>query len=206
MGYNGSGTFTATASSFNPAVAATTISATDWNTLLDELEAALSAVICKDGQTTTTARVPFAAGMSVDSGQKIWPDGGGDTYLIESSANVLDIYTGGALRFRTADFGTNIAWIQREGSYTPGDVTPSVLGVSWLSVTNSGATTIPQLDDGSNGQVVTLFFNDSNTTINRDHALLAGGSNFTGTASDTLTLRYISASDVWVELCRSVNA
>jgi hypothetical protein len=36
--------------------------------------------------------------------------------------------------------------------------------------------------------------------------LLAGGSNFTGTASDTLTLRYISASSVWVELCRSVNS
>jgi hypothetical protein len=138
---------------------------------------------------------------------QIWLDGVGDTYIIESSANVVDIVTDNTTRFRTSDEGTMIAWLQREGSYTPGDTTPSVRGCSFLSITNASPTTITNLDGpAANGQVVTLFFNDSNTTINRDAALLAGGSNFTGSASDTLTLRYISASSVWVELCRSVNS
>jgi hypothetical protein len=138
---------------------------------------------------------------------QVWLDGVGDTYIIESSANVVDIVTDNTTRFRTSDGGTMIAWLQREGSYTPGDTTPSVRGCSFLSITNASPTTITNLDGpAENGQVVTLFFNDSNTTINRDNALLAGGSNFTGSASDTLTLRYISASSVWVELCRSVNS
>lgn len=67
MPYNGSGAYTLPVNSFNPAVAATTINPTDWNTTADDLETALSTAICKDGQTTTTARIPFASGVQTDS-------------------------------------------------------------------------------------------------------------------------------------------
>lgn len=48
------------ASSFNPAVAATTIDPTDWIALLADLVAALSASIAVDGQTTITANLPMS--------------------------------------------------------------------------------------------------------------------------------------------------
>lgn len=66
MSYNGSGAFTFTANTVQPAVAGTAIDASDFNDSMDEIEVALSTAICKDGQTTTTGRIPFDAGISVD--------------------------------------------------------------------------------------------------------------------------------------------
>jgi len=60
MARNGSGTYAAPANSFNPSVALTTISKTDWNAVLDDLETALTESIARDGQTTTSAQIPFA--------------------------------------------------------------------------------------------------------------------------------------------------
>jgi hypothetical protein len=137
---------------------------------------------------------------------KLYLDGTGDTYIVESSANVVDIVTDNTTRFRTSDEGTTIAWIQREATYTPGDTTPSIRGASWMSVTNSGATTITDFDDAANGQVFTLYFNDANTTVDRTRCQLEGGVNFTSATGKTLTLRYISGSDVFIELGRSATS
>jgi hypothetical protein len=137
---------------------------------------------------------------------QLWLDGVGDTRIQESSANVVDIVTDNTTRFRTSDEGTTIAWIQREATYTPADTTPSIRGASWMSVTNSGATTITDFDDAANGQVFTLYFNDSNTTVDRTRCQLEGGVNFTSAAGKTLTLRYISGSDVFIELFRSATS
>jgi hypothetical protein len=59
---NGSGTFQGPPSSVNPAVAGTTIDSSAWNTLLADIETALSESIARDGQTATTAAIPFAGG------------------------------------------------------------------------------------------------------------------------------------------------
>ena len=66
MGRSG-GTYTAPSNSFNPAVTGTSISSTAWNAILADLEAALTASIAKDGQTPTTAVIPFASGISTDT-------------------------------------------------------------------------------------------------------------------------------------------
>lgn len=58
--FNGSGVYSAPSNSWSPAVAATTISSTDWNSLRTDLQTALSTAICKDGQTTVTANLPMA--------------------------------------------------------------------------------------------------------------------------------------------------
>lgn len=89
-------------------------------------------------------------------------------------------------------------------SYTDGDLTPSVLSLDFIYIANTVARTITDFDDAFEGQVITCQFADSNTTVNRDHCWLAGGINFTGTAGDTLTLKYYGGS--WYEVCRSVNA
>lgn len=62
-----SGTYSAPASSFNPAVASTTIDPTAWNSLLTDLSTALSTTLLKDGTQTTTASIPFANGLTTDT-------------------------------------------------------------------------------------------------------------------------------------------
>lgn len=59
-GRNGSGTYTAPSSSWNPAVATQEAQAGDWNDLLDDIEAAITASIAVDGQTVPTANLPMA--------------------------------------------------------------------------------------------------------------------------------------------------
>ena len=101
--------------------------------------------------------------------------------------------------------GTNTAGqVYRIGTYTAGATTPSVLGVSHMLVSNSGATSITNFTNAVNGQILTLIFNDANTTVTRNNAYLFGGLNFTSTANDTLTL--IQNGGLWYEVCRSVNA
>ena len=99
------------------------------------------------------------------------------------------------------DYGPNT----KVGYYTPADTTPTVkYGVAALDITNSGAVTITNLDDGIEGQIVRLRFADANTTIqDGGNFQLSGGVNFTPTANDMLTV--ISRGSVWYEISRSAN-
>ena len=63
MSYNGSGLFQINTTG-QPVVTGTVISATTFNSLTADLATGLSTAITKDGQTTTTARIPFAAGIT----------------------------------------------------------------------------------------------------------------------------------------------
>jgi len=63
MSYNGSGTFQINTSG-QPVVTGTVISSTAFNSLTSDLATGLSTAITKDGQTTTTVRIPFAAGIN----------------------------------------------------------------------------------------------------------------------------------------------
>jgi hypothetical protein len=63
MSYNGSGTFQINTTG-QPVVAGTVISSTAFNALTADLATGLSTAITKDGQTATTARIPFAQGIS----------------------------------------------------------------------------------------------------------------------------------------------
>jgi hypothetical protein len=63
MSYNGSGTFQINTTG-QPVVAGTVISSTAFNALTADLATGLSTAITKDGQTTATARIPFAQGIS----------------------------------------------------------------------------------------------------------------------------------------------
>lgn len=68
MSRNGSGVYSLPTNGFNPAVSGQTITAADWNQTATDIEDALTASIASDGQTTTTARVPFAKGVSSFTG------------------------------------------------------------------------------------------------------------------------------------------
>ena len=92
----------------------------------------------------------------------------------------------------------------RAGTYTNGDTTPSVSGISFMVISNTSPTTITNFTNGTNYQVITLYFNDSNTTINRSNCYLSGGTNFTSTAADIITLLYNNG--YWYEISRSINS
>jgi len=62
MSYNGSGTFNIN-STGQPVVAGTVITASAFNALTADLATGLTTAITKDGQTTTTAQIPFAQGL-----------------------------------------------------------------------------------------------------------------------------------------------
>jgi hypothetical protein len=67
MSRNGSGTYTMPANTWNDAAANTTIDPTDWNATAADIEAALTASIANDGQTTASAVIPFAQGIKTDT-------------------------------------------------------------------------------------------------------------------------------------------
>lgn len=117
---------------------------------------------------------------------------GADSIITVANNNLVNVQSG---KLQLSNFGS---------AYSGGDTTPSVKNTTFMSITNGGATTITNFDDGYQSQVVTLYFTDSNTTINRDNCYLAGGTNFTSSADDALTLQRIGSK--WYEVCRSVNA
>jgi len=63
MSYNGSGTFNINTTG-QPVVAGTIISSASFNALTADLATGLTTAITKDGQTTATARIPFAQGIN----------------------------------------------------------------------------------------------------------------------------------------------
>jgi hypothetical protein len=81
------------------------------------------------------------------------------------------------------------------------DTTPSVAGLELLEFANTGATAITNLDDGVNGQRVTLIANP-NTTIS-DSGVFRLSSGWAGLGGDTLTLIHNFGN--WFEVARSDN-
>ena len=119
---------------------------------------------------------------------------------VTKQVSVANLTAGRAVNAATMTAGQ----VYRIGTYTAGDTTPSVLNVSHMIISNSGATSITNFTDAVNGQILTLIFNDANTTVTRNNAYLSLGLNFTSTANDTLTLIYNGG--LWYEVSRSVNA
>jgi hypothetical protein len=65
------GVYTFPSNSWNPSVSGAAISSTDWNETAADLEAGLSDAINKDGQSTTTAAIPFAQGITLGAGTDV---------------------------------------------------------------------------------------------------------------------------------------
>ncbi len=87
-----------------------------------------------------------------------------------------------------------------------GDTTPTVQdgGSNWIGVlttANTGATTITDFDNGSQGQFLLVVFGDSNTAIQHGANIhLAGDTNMTAATDDSILL-YNNGSK-WIEVAR----
>lgn len=90
-------------------------------------------------------------------------------------------------------------------TFTDLDTTPSVTGHK-IWKTNTSVVTITNFDDAYDGKELTIIFVNSNVTIqNNTNIKLAGGSDFNGSADDTLKLVYDRTTNVWFEQSRSLN-
>jgi len=91
----------------------------------------------------------------------------------------------------------------RLGTYSAGETTPSVTGVSHLDIANASPTTIANFTGAVRGQMLLLLFRDGNTTITRANAYLAGAVDFT--SANRATLLLMSDGSFWYEVCRSTT-
>ena len=129
MSYNGSGTFLINTSG-QPVVTGTVISSTAFNALTADLGTGLSTAITKDGQTATTARIPFAQGIS-------------STLVTDSTSTTTGsiITAGGAGVAKALFVGTtaNVAGTTDSSSSTTGAITTAG-GVGIAKALNVGTT------------------------------------------------------------------
>jgi hypothetical protein len=80
----------------------------------------------------------------------------------------------------------------------------SVSSINLLYLANSAVRTITNFASARPNQLLTLVFENGNTTIvNGAPIKLAGGVNFAGKADDSLVLLF-TTSGIWVEVGRSV--
>ena len=90
-------------------------------------------------------------------------------------------------------------------TFTASDTTPNVQGfhVDFFKTNNSGSTTITNFSNGVVSQIITVFANDNNTTLQHNvNVNLKGGTNVTLSAGQAVTLQNIG-SNVWQETSRN---
>ena len=98
MSYNGSGTFQINTSG-QPVVTGTIISSTAFNALTADLATGLSTAITKDGQTSTTARIPFAQGINSSLATDTSSGSTGSIYTAGGIGITKGLFVGGTATF-----------------------------------------------------------------------------------------------------------
>jgi hypothetical protein len=98
MSYNGSGTFQINTSG-QPVVTGTVISSSAFNALTADLATGLSTAITKDGQTATTVRIPFAAGINSSLTTDTSSGSTGSIYTAGGVGITKGLFVGGTATF-----------------------------------------------------------------------------------------------------------
>lgn len=129
-------------------------------------------------------------------------DTGADPLIIGGVASVYQpLYT-----VKNGIFNTEFPFFQSRAIFqreTVTGATPSALNKNIMLVDNAVATTITDITDPVDGQVLFMAFSNSNTTVQHGAStiLLNNGADWTPTGNSTLTLGYIGGR--WRELARS---
>jgi len=189
---NGSGQYTPPSNTWNPATPETAILSDDWNTTQADYATALSQSIATDGQTTASARIPFAQGVSVDNGLLSAPAisviGDTDTGVYFPAANQIAIVAGGiAVMTATDTTVTFPVGVTFSGS-------PSIAGNLTLTgnLTVNGNTTI----GNAGGDTLTVVATGT----------LTGNQTFNGTATFTSTVTVPDGSFTNAKLANMATA
>jgi hypothetical protein len=171
-GFDGNGNFLISGAGL-PFVSGTTISSSVVNTLNNAFATGLTTAICKDGQSTCTAVVPFALGLSANA-------------LVDLSAG-----TAGQIKFpatQNPSSNPNTLDDYEEGSWTPADGSGASLTFTSVNATYTkignlvvarATLTYPVTLNGSDSIVAGLPFSADNAAGNEQcFVSFVGNSNF----------------------------
>jgi hypothetical protein len=203
MAYNGSGTFNRVHNWATDKTNLVPVTASRMDTEMDGMATGLSTAICKDGQTATSARIPFAAGVSAMSGAV-----GGVSYAHANDANTgmyfpaadqVGLAAGGvATLTSTATTVTVPVAAAVTGALTvTGVLTAAEAAKCWAYVTVSGGTptlqasnNITSITDTDVGELTITIATDfssvnwvSLATSNLQHTLSSFSSKTAGSAN-----------------------
>ena len=171
MSYNGSGTFQINTSG-QPVVAGTVISSTAFNALTADLATGLSTAITKDGQTTTTARIPFAAGIT-------------STLVTDSSSvSTGSIITAGGVGIAKALWVGGLANFASTITYGGVTLTAAVTGTGKMVLDTSPTISLPTINNINMGYTTTATAAGTTTlTVASNYRQF-----FTGSTTQTIVL------------------
>jgi len=166
MARDGSGTYNLPAG--QPVVTNTVISSTTHNTLASDMATALTGSVAKDGQTVMTGNLDM-------DGNGIILDGDGDTRVIASTDDVIDVRLGGVdqIKFGWAKTNNN-GFVNIDPAAVTADATENT---HRLAIHNTNAITIPT---GTTPLVSSVYLTEPNITA-------------TGTVTDAATLAIAGA-------------
>ena len=160
-----------------------------------------------EGEATGASKVAVLKLIPTNAGSAVLP-----TPFLRADANGLNVMR--------SDGSTNIVrFTDNEGmiakelvlvftSNASTGATPSVDGISVLSVQNSSATTITGFAGGSEGQFIHLYFLNANTTLQTSATFtLTGSVDVTPSAGSVVTMMKVppGISNRWVEVSRSIK-
>lgn len=202
MPRNGSGSYNPPLSSWNPAVANQTISSDDWNSLRDDMSTAISQSLANDGQTTASARIPFAQGLSTFSGTVSTPafnfTADPDTGIYRVGTNEIGIVAGGVASIRATDTLVTVPLALTvtgtgtfNGNVVLGDAAGDTLTVNATS-TFVGPVTLPN-DTVTNAKLANMAVN---TIKGRVTAGTGDPEDLTGTQATTILDAVVGATQV----------
>lgn len=166
MSFNGSGTFVIN-SAGQPVVPGTVITTTAFNALTADLGVGLSTTICKDGQATTTAAIPFAVGVKTNTIAELTPASG----VTISSALVY-----GGVTLTNAVTGTGKMVL---------DTSPTIVTPSMSSPTITTTATV-NTRDGTSAQRTALTILNGNAAGTGSNYIATQMSDNVGTSPATI--------------------
>lgn len=170
------------------------------------------------GHAKFDSTAQFVDDISVASLKKIYIDGGGDTYLYESSANnmsavvggttIMQIATGSVVMYKLLSANTNlnlsssVLYSTSTGTIADNDATPAVNESNIYTYAGSAnSVTITDLDNPVVGAIYTIIGNSDTYTIT-----ISDGGNFNlGAASrvlglDDVLVLFVQADNDYIEI------
>jgi len=160
-----------------------------------------------EAEATGASKVAVLKLIPTDAGSAVLP-----TPFLRADANGLNVMRSDGstniVRFTDAEgmIAKELVLVFTSNAST--GATPSVDGISVLSVQNSSATTITGFTGGSEGQFIHLYFLNANTTLQTSATFtLTGSVDVTPSAGSVVTMMKVppGISNRWVEVSRSIK-
>lgn len=187
MPFNGSGTFTRVHNWVTDKNALVKITASRMDAEDDGIATGLSTTICKDGQTTTTAVIPFAAGLRASDGTVTVPSlsftSDTDCGLYRIGANNVGLALAGvkAVDFSTATASFNCA-VSLATALTVGNGGTGVSTTNSVRVVNSTTQVIPTSVD------TVITFDTETHDTNSMHSTVSNTGRLTAVVAGTYVI------------------